>query len=93
MGGGVSDIFRFAKCEMRAAVFVKFSAYAESERNFALNARSAAHCEAISREPKVVSLLAVRRISQKKGLCQNDKDLFSCEAGVLKDEHPSKAPV
>lgn len=49
MGGGVSDIFRFAKYEMSAAVFVKFSAYAESERNFALNARSAAHCEAISR--------------------------------------------
>lgn len=49
MGGGVSDIFRFAKCEMSAAVFVKFSAHAESERNFALNARSAAHCEAISR--------------------------------------------
>ena len=40
MGGGVSDIFRFTKCEMSAAVFVKFSAYAESERNFALNARS-----------------------------------------------------
>ena len=40
MGGGVSDIFRFAKYEMSATVFVKFSAYAESERNFALNARS-----------------------------------------------------
>lgn len=49
MGGGVSDIFRFAEYEMRAAVFVKFSAYAESERNFALNARSTAHREAISR--------------------------------------------
>ena len=71
MGGGVSDIFRFAKCEMRAAVFVKFSAYAESERHFALNARSAAHGEAISREPKVVSLLAVRRISLKKDHCHS----------------------
>ncbi|WP_419013486.1 hypothetical protein [Hominenteromicrobium sp.] len=49
MGGGVSDIFRFAEYEMSAAVFVKFSAYAESERNFALNARSTAHGEAISR--------------------------------------------
>lgn len=49
MGGGVSDIFRFAKYERSATVFVKFSAYAESERNFALNARSTAHCEVISR--------------------------------------------
>lgn len=49
MGGGVSDIFRFAEYEMSAAVFVKFSAYAESERSFALNAHSAAHGEAISR--------------------------------------------
>ena len=54
-----------------AAVFVKFSAYAESERNFALNARSAAHCEAISREPKVVILRAVRQIPLKKDHCHS----------------------
>ncbi|WP_418565596.1 hypothetical protein [Hominenteromicrobium sp.] len=71
MGGGVSGIFRFAKYEMSAAVFVKFSAYAESERNFALNARSAAHCEAISREPKVVILRAVRQIPLKKDHCHS----------------------
>ena len=29
----------------------------------------------------------------EKGLCQNDKDLFSGEAGAFKDEHTSKAPV
>ena len=56
---------------MSAAVFVKFSAYAESERNFALNARSAAHCEAISREPKVVILRAVRQIPLKKDHCHS----------------------
>jgi hypothetical protein len=65
---------------MRATTLVKFDATHQMKYNPPLNCRKQFHS-------------SQGEFHRKKVFVIFDKDLFSGGAGVLKDEHPSKAPV
>ena len=60
---------------------MKFSTYAESEMKFALNARSAFHCEAISHTEGIFHKSRRNLFHRKKGPCKMQSLFFLVEEG------------